>query len=179
MKIPNKTPSRCRQLIARQRRQVISCPDASLEIPGKGPHNVVYIAALRNWVYAYDADGRDAAPPWSIFLGAPMRYDRITKDGGAILGQYTAATAGCLSSSSSLKKVLRRAWPCATGLARHSMHGVGQGHALPSEHVHPVFQQAPSTTMLQSSSKRSWRSLSGCRVGTCRRLVDLLKTGSR
>lgn len=43
---------------------------------------------MRNWVYAFDADGRDAAPLWSIFLGAPMRYDRILKDGGAILAQY-------------------------------------------------------------------------------------------
>ncbi|HEV3334750.1 MAG TPA: hypothetical protein VG096_27370 [Bryobacteraceae bacterium] len=59
-----------------------------LEIPGKGTHNVVYVATMRNWVYAFDADGRDAQPLWSVFLGAPMRYDRIPKDGGAILGQY-------------------------------------------------------------------------------------------
>src|SRR5215831_274239 len=30
-----------------------------VEIPGKGPRNVVYIATMRNIVYAYDADSGD------------------------------------------------------------------------------------------------------------------------
>ena len=59
-----------------------------LEVPGKGRLNVVYIATMRNVVYAYDADGRDQAPLWKTSLGLPMPFDRIPKDAGALLGQY-------------------------------------------------------------------------------------------
>src|SRR3954447_8405803 len=59
-----------------------------LDIPGKGPRNVVYIATMRNNVYAYDADSGDQTPLWKTSLGLPMPYDRIPKDAGAILGQY-------------------------------------------------------------------------------------------
>ena len=43
---------------------------------------------MRNMVYAFDADDRRAAPFWQVNLGPPMPYDRIPKDGGALLGQY-------------------------------------------------------------------------------------------
>jgi outer membrane protein assembly factor BamB len=59
-----------------------------LEIPGKGIRNVVFVATMRNMVYAFDADGGDRSPFWNTNLGAPMPYDRIPKDGGALLGQY-------------------------------------------------------------------------------------------
>jgi len=61
---------------------------SGVDIPGKGTHNVVYVATMRNWVYAFDADGHDAMPLWNTYLGAPMQYDRIPKDAGALLGQY-------------------------------------------------------------------------------------------
>ena len=59
-----------------------------VDIPGKGAHNVVYVATMRNMVYAFDADGGDGLPYWKTFLGSPMPYDRIPKDAGALLGQY-------------------------------------------------------------------------------------------
>jgi outer membrane protein assembly factor BamB len=59
-----------------------------LAIPGAGTHDVVFVATMRNMVYAFDAEGRDASPLWKAYLGAPMPYDRIPKDGGALLGQY-------------------------------------------------------------------------------------------
>jgi hypothetical protein len=59
-----------------------------LEIPGKGVRNGVFVATMRNMVYAFDAEGGDASPFWRTYLGAPMPYDRIPKDGGALLGQY-------------------------------------------------------------------------------------------
>jgi hypothetical protein len=40
-------------------------------IPGKGVHNVVYVATYNDYVYAYDADsngGIDAAPLWQVSL---------------------------------------------------------------------------------------------------------------
>jgi outer membrane protein assembly factor BamB len=58
---------------------------SNLEMPGKGRRNVVYIATMRNNVYAYDADGIDSAPFWSEPLGPAMPYDRIPKDAGALL----------------------------------------------------------------------------------------------
>lgn len=59
-----------------------------LAIPGKGGRNVVFVATMRNMVYAFDAEGGDALPLWQTSLGSPMPYDRIPKDAGARLGQY-------------------------------------------------------------------------------------------
>ena len=60
----------------------------NLEIPGKGTRNVVFVATMRNMVYAFDAEGGESLPFWNTFLGSPMLYDRIPKDAGAQLGQY-------------------------------------------------------------------------------------------
>jgi outer membrane protein assembly factor BamB len=59
-----------------------------LEIPGKGTRSVVFVATMRNMVYAFDAAGGDSSPFWKTSLGSPMPYDRIPKDAGAQLGQY-------------------------------------------------------------------------------------------
>ena len=59
-----------------------------LSVPGKGTRNVVYVATMRNAVYAFDADAPRPEPLWHVSLGAPMPYDRIPKDPGALLGQY-------------------------------------------------------------------------------------------
>jgi len=59
-----------------------------LDIPGKGVQNVVFVATMRNMVYAFDAAGAVLSPFWAVSLGSPMPYDRIPKDGGALLGQY-------------------------------------------------------------------------------------------
>lgn len=61
---------------------------SGLDIPGKGLRNVVYIATMRNNVYAYDADDVKGTLLWNKSLGIPMSYDRIPKDAGALLGQY-------------------------------------------------------------------------------------------
>ncbi len=60
----------------------------NLEVAGKGTRNVVFVATMRNMVYAFDAEGGDALPLWQTFLGPPMLFDRIPKDAGAQLGQY-------------------------------------------------------------------------------------------
>jgi len=61
---------------------------SGLTIPGQGTRNVVFVATMRNWVYAFDADQAQPEPFWKVHLGAPMPYDRIPKDAGALLGQY-------------------------------------------------------------------------------------------
>src|SRR5579864_7695438 len=40
----------------------------SVEIPGKGLHNVLFIATEHDSVYAFDADGKTADPLWRINL---------------------------------------------------------------------------------------------------------------
>ena len=57
-----------------------------LEIPGKGARDVLFVATMRNFVYAFDAV--DGTLLWKISLGAAMPFDRIPKDAGALLGQY-------------------------------------------------------------------------------------------
>jgi hypothetical protein len=39
-----------------------------VEIPGKGTHNVVYIATENDSVYAFDAEGNTTAPLWQVSL---------------------------------------------------------------------------------------------------------------
>src|SRR5215510_3582259 len=38
----------------------------NVTIPGKGVHNVVYVETQNDSLYAFDADGRQAAPLWSV-----------------------------------------------------------------------------------------------------------------
>lgn len=65
----------------------------NLEVGGRR-HNVVYIATMENWVYAFDADGNNRDPDgvqqpyWSVRLGPPLPVNRIAKDIGAFLGKY-------------------------------------------------------------------------------------------
>jgi hypothetical protein len=58
-------------------------------------HNVVFIATMENWVYAFDADGGNTDTPggsprplWSTELGPPLPVSRIPKDVGAKLQKY-------------------------------------------------------------------------------------------
>src|SRR5277367_4689236 len=60
-----------------------------VEIPGKGVHNVVYVATMKNNVYAFDADHpADDCPLWKRNLGKPVPYKLIPLNWGSLIGQY-------------------------------------------------------------------------------------------
>jgi len=60
-----------------------------VEIPGKGVHNVVYVATMKNNVYAFDADHpNDDCPLWKRNLGKPVPYKLIPLNWGSLVGQY-------------------------------------------------------------------------------------------
>ncbi len=65
---------------------------ANIEILGQ-TRNVLYVATMENWVYAFDAEGRvdstgNRSPLWEKSLGSPLPVNRIPRDIGASLGKY-------------------------------------------------------------------------------------------
>jgi outer membrane protein assembly factor BamB len=64
----------------------------NIEIQGQ-TRNVLYLATMENWVYAFDADGKadssgKRSPIWEKNLGSPLPVNRIPRDIGAALGKY-------------------------------------------------------------------------------------------
>jgi len=60
---------------------------SNVEIPGKGARNVVYVATMRNNVYAFDADKQEAIPLWVLNLGMPMLYNQIPLEVPGLIDQ--------------------------------------------------------------------------------------------
>ncbi|HVV45902.1 MAG TPA: hypothetical protein VHC72_11885, partial [Bryobacteraceae bacterium] len=64
---------------------------SGLELDDGTVRDVLYIATMRNQLYAFDAS-KNADPEhlliWTKYLGQPFPFDRIPKDPGAELGAY-------------------------------------------------------------------------------------------
>jgi hypothetical protein len=57
--------------------QVITQPlyVSNQSIPGKGLHNVVYVATRKNWIYAFDADDTDPNPAHGLIWSSPVQIE--------------------------------------------------------------------------------------------------------
>jgi hypothetical protein len=69
-----------------------------LTIPGKGVHNVLYVATMNDVVYAFDADSSSSTPLWSVDLTAqipgatPVPINNIIGDASNIVGNVGIAS---------------------------------------------------------------------------------------
>ena len=52
----------------------------AVSIPGKGVHNVVYVATMHNSIYAFDADSLSSTPLWQVNLGVPAPSSLLYPD---------------------------------------------------------------------------------------------------
>jgi len=51
-----------------------------VEIPGKGTHNVIYIATENDTLYAFDAEGNPTTPLWQVSFARPKSITAVPAD---------------------------------------------------------------------------------------------------
>ena len=61
---------------------------SSLDIEGKGVHDVVFVATMENNIYAFDASGASQAPFWSVNLGPAAPYTDIRQSITTFIDTY-------------------------------------------------------------------------------------------
>lgn len=100
------------------------------------PHNVVYLATSRNWVYAYDAeDPRAFLPYWAKNLGTPMPKNDISPfmyPPGSAMNNFSSEI-GIISTP-----VIRKVGDGGTiyVVAKTRIDAVASGTVTPSYHYH-------------------------------------------
>ncbi len=103
-----------------------------VEIPGKGLHNVAYVATQHNSVYAFDADGLDlSASLWQVNLGdsvplpnpdvGPSDYANIQIEVGITGTPVIDPSTGTLYVAAITKEPIPQNCPCAY---RHRLHAL-------------------------------------------------------
>jgi hypothetical protein len=87
---------------------------SGVEIPGKGIHNVVYVATMENNVYAFDADDRDHDHYlWKANLGKPVPYTAVPWPFVAAVTGYNIKPAIGITSTPVIDPVEKRMWVVA------------------------------------------------------------------
>jgi outer membrane protein assembly factor BamB len=88
-----------------------------VEIPGKGVRNVVYVATMKNNVYAFDADSPDEdSPLWKRNLGKPVPYEWIPFNFGAAIGQFNIRPCIGITSTPVIDAAKRHLWVVAKAI---------------------------------------------------------------
>ncbi len=87
---------------------------SGVEIPGKGVRNAVYVATMKNNIYAFDADdpGEDA-PLWKRNLGNPVPFEWIPFNLGSALGQFNIRPFIGITSTPVIDPATARIWVVA------------------------------------------------------------------
>jgi outer membrane protein assembly factor BamB len=82
-----------------------------LDIPGKGVRNVVYVATMKNNLYAFDADDpAEDTPFWHKNLGRPVPYELIPVNWGSLFFQYNIKPFIGITSTPVIDVAKRRIW---------------------------------------------------------------------
>src|SRR6266850_2197831 len=87
---------------------------SGVQIPNKGVHNVIYVATMRNDVYAFEAD--DAAeeqPLWKTNLGKPVPHQHIPDSFVAEIQGYNIKPSIGITSTPVIDQATRRMWVAA------------------------------------------------------------------
>jgi outer membrane protein assembly factor BamB len=87
-------------------------------IPGKGIHNVVYVATMKNNVYAFDADKpEEDCPLWKRNLGKPVPHQLIPWNWGTFFKQYNIKPFIGITSTPVIDPVAGRMWVAVKSMA--------------------------------------------------------------
>ena len=87
---------------------------SGVEIPGKGMRNVVFVATMKNNLYAFDADTPDEDLPfWKRNLGKPVPFEWIPFNLGSAIGQFNIRPFIGITSTPVIDPVTARIWVVA------------------------------------------------------------------
>jgi outer membrane protein assembly factor BamB len=90
---------------------------SGVEIPGKGVRNVVYVATMKNNVYAFDADHpSEDCPLWKRNLGNPVPYKMIPLNWASLVGQYNIKPFIGITSTPVIDPAAGRMWVAAKSM---------------------------------------------------------------
>jgi outer membrane protein assembly factor BamB len=88
-----------------------------VDIPGKGVHNVVYVATMKNNVYAFDADQAEQdCPLWKRNLGKPVPYYLIPLNWGSLVFAYNIKPFIGTTSTPVIDPAAGRMWVTAKSM---------------------------------------------------------------
>jgi outer membrane protein assembly factor BamB len=92
-----------------------------VDMPGKGVRNVVYVATMKNNVYAFDADNpAEDCPLWKKNLGQPVPYQLIPLNWGSLAFQYNIKPFIGITSTPVIDVAKRRIWVAVKTMATES-----------------------------------------------------------
>ena len=82
-----------------------------VNIPGKGVRNVVYVATMKNNVYAFDADDPSQdCPLWKKNLGKPVPYQLIPINWGSVVGLFNIKPFIGITATPAIDPASNRIW---------------------------------------------------------------------